>query len=85
MKETEADSRGLFGRYGSQRMKDWQEIIGLYERDNVFLAEASQMVMRNVAYEIPAVKKAIVKCEQVQNVRRQNVIHLWMALFTLIV
>nr|CAG4644866.1 EOG090X07S9 [Leptodora kindtii] len=67
LKETEADSRGLFGRYGSQRMKDWQEIIGLYERDNVFLAEASQMVMRNVAYEIPAVKKAIVKCEQVQN------------------
>jgi len=24
LKETEADTRSLFGRYGSQRMKDWQ-------------------------------------------------------------
>ena len=69
MKETEADSKGIFGRYGSQRMKDWQEVVKLYEKENVFLAEAAQMLMRNVAYEIPALKKAIAKCEQMQNVR----------------
>ena len=27
LKETEADTKSIFGRYGSQRMKDWQEGI----------------------------------------------------------
>lgn len=49
-------------------MKDWQEIVRLYEKDNVFLAEASQLLMRNVAYEIPSIKKSIAKCEQMQHV-----------------
>ncbi len=68
MKETEADTRSLFGRYGSQRMKDWQEVVRLYEKDNVYLAEAAQILMRNVAYEIPGIKKSITKYEQVQHV-----------------
>ncbi|KAL6437067.1 hypothetical protein ACFW04_004991 [Cataglyphis niger] len=64
LKETEADTKNLFGRYGSQRMKDWQEILRLYERDNVYLAEAAQMLMRNVNYEVPNIKKQIQKLEQ---------------------
>lgn len=68
MKETEADTRSLFGRYGSQRMKDWQEVVRWYEKDNVYLAEAAQILMRNVAYEIPGIKKSISKYEQVQHV-----------------
>jgi len=67
LKETEADSKSLFGRYGSQRMKDWQEVVRCYETGSVGLAEAAQLLMRNTAYEIPATKKAIVKCEQVQH------------------
>nr|CAH0110589.1 unnamed protein product [Daphnia galeata] len=67
LKETEADTRSLFGRYGSQRMKDWQEVVRLYEKDNVYLAEAAQILMRNVAYEIPGIKKSISKYEQVQH------------------
>nr|CAG4643277.1 EOG090X07S9 [Ilyocryptus agilis] len=66
LKETEADTRSMFGRYGSQRMKDWQEVVKLYEKDNVYLAESSQMLMRNVTYEIPGLKKSIMKCEQIQ-------------------
>ena len=58
----------MFGRYGSQRMKDWLEIVRLYEQDNVYLAEAAQILMRNVAYEIPGLKKALARCEQIQNV-----------------
>lgn len=46
----------------------FQEVVRLYEKDNVYLAEASQILMRNVAYEIPGTKKAISKCEQVQHV-----------------
>ncbi|XP_015117127.1 CDK5 regulatory subunit-associated protein 3 [Diachasma alloeum] len=64
LKETEADTKNLFGRYGSQRMKDWQEIVRLYEKDNLYLAEAAQMLIRNVNYEVPSFKKQIQKAEQ---------------------
>ncbi|TGZ37222.1 CDK5 regulatory subunit-associated protein 3 [Temnothorax longispinosus] len=64
LKETEADTKNLFGRYGSQRMKDWQEILRLYEKDNVYLAEAAQILIRNVNYEVPSIKKQIQKLEQ---------------------
>lgn len=70
MKETEADSRNVFGRYGSQRMKDWQEVVRLYEKDNVYLSEAAQMLLRNVQYEVPGIKKQVAKCEQMQSVRK---------------
>lgn len=66
LKETEADTKNLFGRYGSQRMKDWQDIISSYQKDNLYLAEAAQMLVRNVTYEIPSLKKQISKLEQNQ-------------------
>lgn len=68
LKETEADSKNLFGRYGSKRMKDWQDILRLYEKDNLYLAEASQMLIRNINYEIPSFKKQIQKFEQTGHV-----------------
>lgn len=68
MKETEADTKNLFGRYGSQRMKDWQEIVRLYEKDNVYLAEAAQMLIRNINYEVPGFKRQIQKLEQIKTV-----------------
>lgn len=66
LKETEADTKNVFGRYGSQRMKDWQEILRLYEKDNIYLAEIAQILIRNVNYEIPSTKKQIQKLEQIQ-------------------
>lgn len=67
LKETEADSKNIFGRYGSQRMKDWQEIVQLYQKDNVYLAEAAQIMTRNINYEVPSLRKQIAKLEQLQN------------------
>ncbi|KAL8616487.1 hypothetical protein ACOMHN_041090 [Nucella lapillus] len=65
-KDTESGKKNFFGQYSSQNMKDWAEIIKLYERDGVYLGETAQMIARNVNYEIPAVKKQISKCQQLQ-------------------
>lgn len=54
----------MFGRYGSQRMKDWLEISRLYERDSVYLGESAQILVRNINYELPSIKKQIVKFDQ---------------------
>ncbi|XP_073811457.1 CDK5RAP3 protein homolog isoform X2 [Musca autumnalis] len=64
LKQTEKDTKGLFGSYGSQRMKDWQEIVRLYEKDSVYLAETAQLYVRNINYEIPNVRKQMTKLEQ---------------------
>ncbi|XP_018335981.1 CDK5 regulatory subunit-associated protein 3 [Agrilus planipennis] len=66
LKETEADTKNVFGRYGSQRMKDWQDIIHKYQKENLYLAEAAQILIRNVNFEVPSLKKQIAKCEQTQ-------------------
>ncbi|KAM7344774.1 CDK5RAP3 protein homolog [Cochliomyia hominivorax] len=64
LKQTEKDTKSIFGTYGSQRMKDWQEIIRLYEKDNVYLAETAQLYVRNVNYEVPNVRKQMSKLDQ---------------------
>lgn len=69
LKETEADTKNLFGSYGSQRMKDWLEIEKLYLKDNVYLAEACDLLVQNIKYHIPAVKKQIAKTQSGQTVR----------------
>lgn len=66
LKETEADTKNLFGRYGSQRMKDWQDIIHSYEKDSIYLAEAAQILIRNVNFEVPSLRKQITRLEQTQ-------------------
>ncbi|TMW41853.1 hypothetical protein DOY81_013067, partial [Sarcophaga bullata] len=64
LKQTEKDTKSIFGSYGSQRMKDWLEIIRLYEKDNVYLAETAQLYVRNVNYEVPNIRKQMAKLEQ---------------------
>ena len=66
LRETEKDSKNFFGSYGSQRMKDWQEVVRLYQRENVFLAEAAQLLSQAVTYDIPGLKKQLAKSIQVQ-------------------
>lgn len=72
LKETEKNSKNIFGMYSSQRMKDWNAVIGLFQKNNVYLAEAASILMRNVQYEIPALKKAISKCQQQQTVGQRD-------------
>ena len=76
LKTTEADSKNLFGRYGSQRMKDWQEIVKIYEKDNIYIAEAAQIYVRNIQFEIPGIKKQISKFEQLGDEAEKKIVDL---------
>uniref|UniRef100_A0A182MJF7 Uncharacterized protein n=1 Tax=Anopheles culicifacies TaxID=139723 RepID=A0A182MJF7_9DIPT len=73
LKTTEADSKNVFGRYGSQRMKDWQEILKMYEKDSLYLAEAAQILVRNISYEIPGIRKQIKHLEQLSEEAEKKV------------
>jgi hypothetical protein len=64
LRETEKNTKNMFGMYSSQRMKDWTAIVSAYQRGNVYLGEAASILQRNVAYEIPALKRQINKCQQ---------------------
>nr|XP_041577511.1 CDK5 regulatory subunit-associated protein 3 isoform X5 [Taeniopygia guttata] len=66
LKGTEASTKNLFGRYSSQRMKDWQEIVSLYEKDNAYLAELSSLLCRSVSYEVPALRRQRGRWQQAQ-------------------
>ncbi|NWR81035.1 CK5P3 protein, partial [Centropus unirufus] len=66
LKGTEASTKNLFGRYSSQRMKDWQEIVSLYEKENTYLAELASLLARSISYEIPSLRKQIGRCQQAQ-------------------
>lgn len=37
LKNTDKSSKNIFGQYTSKRFQDWQEILKLYQKDNVFL------------------------------------------------
>ncbi|KAF6212088.1 hypothetical protein GE061_012608 [Apolygus lucorum] len=67
LKETEADSKNIFGSYTSQRMKDWQSIVSMYTKNNVYLAEAGELLHNTVKFEIPSLKKQITKLHQLEN------------------
>ncbi|KAM9425289.1 CDK5 regulatory subunit-associated protein 3 [Pholidichthys leucotaenia] len=74
LKGTEASSKNIFGRYSSQRMKDWQEIVSLYEANNVYLVELASLLSRNVSYEGPALRKQLDKTMQLyQELSRRQV------------
>mgnify|MGYP002715740999 CR=1 FL=1 len=82
LKETEINSKNLFGQYTSQRMKDWVEIVKLYEKDNIYLGEVASLLQRTVSYEVPALKKQISKIATLQTVSKKCLM-IFFFLFTL--
>ncbi|XP_051522831.1 CDK5 regulatory subunit-associated protein 3 isoform X3 [Myxocyprinus asiaticus] len=48
------------------RQQDWQEIVSIYENDNVYLAEVVSLLFRSVSYEGPALRKQVSKAQQLQ-------------------
>eukprot|EP00037_Helgoeca_nana_P031195 m.394450 g.394450 ORF g.394450 m.394450 type:complete len:547 (+) comp28344_c1_seq1:77-1717(+) len=59
LKVSEADSRSFFGSYSSKRMKDWLEILTMYEKDHIYLGESARILQHNVEYEIPSLKRKL--------------------------
>lgn len=72
LKMTEADTKSVFGRYGSQRMTDWQAIVRLYERDSVYLAEAAQILQRQNV-EVPGLRRHRNKVGQLIDEAQQRI------------
>ncbi|XP_077405893.1 CDK5 regulatory subunit-associated protein 3 isoform X2 [Vanacampus margaritifer] len=66
LKGTEESSKNIFGKYSSQRMKDWQEVVRLYQADNIYLAEVASLLIRSVSYEGPVLRKQLAKAKQLQ-------------------
>lgn len=72
LKTTEADTKSVFGRYGSQRMNDWQAIIKAYEKDSIYLAEAAQILQRHNV-EVPGLRRQRNKIGQLIDEAQQRI------------
>lgn len=65
-------------------MKDWITVLKSYEKDNLYLAEAAQLVARNINYEIPSARKQMTTLEKLSiealqrsqdAVKSENILH----------
>lgn len=45
--------------------QEWVELVKLYKRDNMYLAESGQQLTRLVNYEIPTIKHQLSRSQQI--------------------
>ena len=57
LKTMDGESKSLFGKFTSARVQEWADIVRDYEKKKIYLADSAQQLIRNVNYEIPALKQ----------------------------
>lgn len=69
----EDTSKNLFGSYVSKKMQDWDKIVQMYKRDNVYLGELASMLISLANFEIPSHKKKIEQSQkQISDLNRKE-------------
>jgi hypothetical protein len=48
----EGQQKNFFGQFTSPTIKKWTALVRLYEKNNVFAAEAARVVAQNTAFEM---------------------------------
>jgi len=61
LSSTESEKKNFLGQCTSAVLNAWTEVMKLYGKNGVFLAEAAQQLIRFVNYEIAALKKSVEK------------------------
>jgi len=59
--------RDVFGRYKDDRGKKWLDIIAMYEKEDLFLADSAQVLAKQVDVEIPTLRKRQAKLQSSLN------------------
>ncbi|KJE96583.1 hypothetical protein CAOG_06886 [Capsaspora owczarzaki ATCC 30864] len=64
LKVSESGSKNIFGQYSSKRMKDWVDIVKSYEKGWICLGEIAHVIIQNVNYEVPEMKRQLTRAQQ---------------------
>ncbi len=48
----EAGSKNLFGSYKNANMKEWDDVVRGYQKDNVALGELISQLVQNVVFDM---------------------------------
>ena len=65
LQTTEVDKgKTVFGNYSSESIYDWENIIKLYEKNNLYLADCGKHLLQIGVYEIPSLKVTLQSFEK---------------------
>eukprot|EP00299_Pterocystis_sp_00344_P012433 c5969_g1_i1.p1 GENE.c5969_g1_i1~~c5969_g1_i1.p1 ORF type:complete len:577 (-),score=154.56 c5969_g1_i1:88-1794(-) len=64
-KSQDGEELNMFRQYKSARVQTWYKLVKLYERDCVHLGELATLLNQNTTYEVPALRKEMLRLQGV--------------------
>jgi hypothetical protein len=58
-KTEEAKDKSIFGNYNSKLIYDCSVLVGIYNKNNMYLCELSKIIIQNIGYDIPVFEKNV--------------------------